>query len=128
MAREIDVKRLETIRPLMIMPWADRSTGQTAPLEAVKLRASSPPESEVNIFTEGLQRNGKVGIDISCMDSNGTTIIAYSSIVGKSNSTDILFAELQAIYQAVEFIYGTWPIAILAEYPKVAKVSHAIYR
>ncbi|OMP85081.1 hypothetical protein BK809_0000835 [Diplodia seriata] len=127
MAREIDVEHLETIRPFIRMPWADGPVAQIESLEVAKLRASSPLESEVAIFTHGLQRNGKAGSGISCVDSRGTTVVAHSSTAGKSDSVDALFAELQAIHQAVGLIHGTWPAAMVARFPEAAKVKHVVY-
>lgn len=127
MARDIDVERLETIHPFVRMPWADRPTVRIQSLGAAKLRASSPLESEVAIFTGSAQRNGKLGTGIFCVDSRGTTVVAHLCPVGKAESVDGLFAELHAVRQAIELIHGTWSTAMVAEYPEAAKVKHAIY-
>ncbi|KAB2568601.1 putative RNA-directed DNA polymerase from transposon BS [Lasiodiplodia theobromae] len=127
MARGIDVEHLETNRPFVRMPWADRPVVQIESLEAARLRASSPPESEVAIFTHGLQRNGRAGSGVSCVDSRGMTVVAHSSTVGKSDSVDALFAELQAIHEAVGLIRGTWSTAMVARFPEAAKVKHVVY-
>ncbi|KAK0622142.1 hypothetical protein DIS24_g11359 [Lasiodiplodia hormozganensis] len=127
MAREIDVEHLETIHPFVTMPWASRPAVQIESLEAAKRRASSLPEPEVAIFAQGLQRRGKAGSGISRVDGRGTTVVAHSFTVGKSDSVDALFAELQAIHQAVELIRGTWSTEMVARFPEAAKVKHVIY-
>ncbi|KAF4311350.1 hypothetical protein GTA08_BOTSDO13159 [Botryosphaeria dothidea] len=82
-ARDIDVEHLETIHPFVRMPWANRPIVDIELLEAAKLRASSPPQSEVAIFTGSARRDGKLGTGVFCVDSKGTTIVAHSSIVSK---------------------------------------------
>ncbi|KAF4546478.1 putative reverse transcriptase, partial [Lasiodiplodia theobromae] len=127
MAREIDVEHLETIRPFATMPWASRPVVRIESPEAAKLRASSPPETEVAIFTHGLRRNGKAGSGILCVDGRGTTVVAHSSTVGKSESVDGLFTELHAIRQAVGLVYGTWSTEMVARFPEATKVKHVVY-
>lgn len=127
LAREVETERLETIQPFVRMPWIDRPAVEIESPETAKQQASKPSTSEVAIFTDGSQRNQKVGIGISCVDNTGATAIAHSLLIGGSDSVDILHAELQAIQQAVALVHGTWSAEAVASQPDVAKTKHVVY-
>lgn len=127
LAGEINTERLETIQPFVRMPWDNRPVVEIESLETASLQANMPPTSEVAIFTDGSQRNQSVGVGISCVDSKGATAIAHSLLIGRSDSIDILHAELSAIQQAVALVHGTWSAEAVASHPRVARTKRVIY-
>jgi hypothetical protein len=98
--RAIDLSRVEEIQPYCGPPWGsgiivtiDEREGATEHAIA----STAAPDIEP-VFTDGSVRNDLVGFTMV------TAHFAYNQTIGTSLDLNVYFAELFAIYQAIESI------------------------
>ncbi|KAH6719553.1 hypothetical protein BKA61DRAFT_278301 [Leptodontidium sp. MPI-SDFR-AT-0119] len=114
---------METIDAFAVPPWEpslERMVDITRDREEAVERCLNPQETEVQIFTDGSMKKGKVGYSVVVWVDNAVRTHVQRTI-GTDDGVDVYIAELGAIMEAVD-----WANVILndvAESRRVTKPS-----